>query len=232
MEHEILDIANNWASLCARCLQCGRKKISCPAKIICINCSTPGHKAAACNLPSSTCPVKSSLPGNHIDQSHIKLAMTNFARRAAKRPRTVRCEACSAYGNLAKSCFKRKREQLWKWIPKIPPPSHSTPDASVSTASPPLPATLPRQAIELSVSPAMAKYPLNPVHFLPPGWAVEPGPADRLVLSGMVVHPIPPPTMIPSPSLKQTSSSLTIAVQLYVPSSKGFCMKNNSSPLK
>lgn len=38
----------------------------------------------------------------------------------------------------------------------------------------------------------MANYPLNPVPFLPPGFAVEPGPADRLVRSGMVVGPIPP----------------------------------------
>ena len=38
----------------------------------------------------------------------------------------------------------------------------------------------------------MANYPLNPVPFLPPGFAVEPGPADRLVRSGMVVGPIAP----------------------------------------
>ena len=38
----------------------------------------------------------------------------------------------------------------------------------------------------------MANYPLNPVPFLPPGFAVEPGPADRVVRSGMVVGPIPP----------------------------------------
>lgn len=38
----------------------------------------------------------------------------------------------------------------------------------------------------------MANYPLNPVSFLPPGFAVEPGPADRMVRSGMVVGPIPP----------------------------------------
>ena len=38
----------------------------------------------------------------------------------------------------------------------------------------------------------MANYSLNPVPFLPPGFAVEPGPADRLVRSGMVVGPIPP----------------------------------------
>ena len=38
----------------------------------------------------------------------------------------------------------------------------------------------------------MANYPLNPVPFPPPGFAVEPGPADRLVRSGMVVGPIAP----------------------------------------
>ena len=43
-------------------------------------------------------------------------------------------------------------------------------------------------------STAMANYPLNPVPFLPPGFAVEPGPANRVVRSGMVVGPIPPST--------------------------------------
>ena len=38
----------------------------------------------------------------------------------------------------------------------------------------------------------MTNYPLNPVPFLPLGWAVEPGPADRVVRSGMVVGPIAP----------------------------------------
>ena len=38
----------------------------------------------------------------------------------------------------------------------------------------------------------MANYPLNPVPFLPPGFAVEPGPTDRIVRSSMVVGPIPP----------------------------------------
>ena len=38
----------------------------------------------------------------------------------------------------------------------------------------------------------MANFPLNPVPFLPPGFAAEPGPADRLVHSGMVVGPIAP----------------------------------------
>ena len=38
----------------------------------------------------------------------------------------------------------------------------------------------------------MANYPLNPVPFLPPGFAVEPVLADRLVRSGMVVGPIAP----------------------------------------
>ena len=38
----------------------------------------------------------------------------------------------------------------------------------------------------------MANFPLNPVPFLPPGFAVEPGPADRLMRSGMVVGPIAP----------------------------------------
>lgn len=38
----------------------------------------------------------------------------------------------------------------------------------------------------------MANYPLNPVPFLPPGFAVEPGPADRVVRSGMIVGPISP----------------------------------------
>ena len=38
----------------------------------------------------------------------------------------------------------------------------------------------------------MANYPLNPVPFLPPGFAVEPGPADRIMRSGMVVGPIAP----------------------------------------
>ena len=38
----------------------------------------------------------------------------------------------------------------------------------------------------------MANYPLNPVPFLPLGFAVEPGPANRVVRSGMVVGPIPP----------------------------------------
>lgn len=38
----------------------------------------------------------------------------------------------------------------------------------------------------------MANYPLNPVSFLPPRFAVEPRPVGRLVRSGMVVSPIPP----------------------------------------
>ena len=38
----------------------------------------------------------------------------------------------------------------------------------------------------------MVNYPLNPVSFLPPGFAIEPGPADRLVRSRKVVGPIPP----------------------------------------
>ena len=38
----------------------------------------------------------------------------------------------------------------------------------------------------------MANYPFNPDPFLPPEFAVEPGPADRLVRSGMVVGPIAP----------------------------------------
>ena len=38
----------------------------------------------------------------------------------------------------------------------------------------------------------MANYPLNPVPFLPPGFAAERGPADRRVRSGMVVGPIAP----------------------------------------
>lgn len=38
----------------------------------------------------------------------------------------------------------------------------------------------------------MANYPLNPVPFIPPGFSVEPGPADRLVRGGMVVNPIAP----------------------------------------
>ena len=38
----------------------------------------------------------------------------------------------------------------------------------------------------------MANYPLNPVPFLPLGFAVEPAPADRVVRSGMVVSPIAP----------------------------------------
>ena len=38
----------------------------------------------------------------------------------------------------------------------------------------------------------MDNYPLNPVPCLPPGFAVEPGPADRVVRSGMVVGPIAP----------------------------------------
>ncbi|KAE8766548.1 hypothetical protein D1007_62204 [Hordeum vulgare] len=36
----------------------------------------------------------------------------------------------------------------------------------------------------------MANYPLNPVSFLPPGFAVEHSRADRLVRSGMVFGPI------------------------------------------
>lgn len=38
----------------------------------------------------------------------------------------------------------------------------------------------------------MANYTLNPVPFLPPGFAVEPGPVNCVVRSGMLVGPIPP----------------------------------------
>lgn len=37
----------------------------------------------------------------------------------------------------------------------------------------------------------MANYPLNSVLFLPPGFVVEPGPANRVVRSVLVVGPIP-----------------------------------------
>ena len=43
-------------------------------------------------------------------------------------------------------------------------------------------------------STAMANYPLNPVPFLPLGFAVEPGPTNRVIRSGMVVGPTPPTT--------------------------------------
>ena len=38
----------------------------------------------------------------------------------------------------------------------------------------------------------MSNFTLNPVSFLPPGFAVEPGPAGHVIRSGMVVGPIPP----------------------------------------
>lgn len=44
-EKEISNLAANWAMLCARCLQWGHKKVSCHARVICINCSAPDHKA-------------------------------------------------------------------------------------------------------------------------------------------------------------------------------------------
>ena len=47
-EEEITTLANNWAVLCARYLQWGHQKIDCPAILICINCSTPDHKASKC----------------------------------------------------------------------------------------------------------------------------------------------------------------------------------------
>lgn len=183
-EQEITELTNNWGSLCAKCLQWGHKKISCSARVICINCSAPGHKTAECNLQTRTRLVMSSEPGNQINQYPLKKVVSNITVQPTKRSGSVRCEACGFYGHLAKSCFKLRREKLWKWIPKISPPSHSASDASVATS--------PRQTPELSATPAMANYPLNPIPFLPQGWAVEPGPADRLVRSGMVVNPIPP----------------------------------------
>lgn len=47
-DEEIITLANNWAALCAKCLQWGHKKIACPARIICIRCFGPGHKANSC----------------------------------------------------------------------------------------------------------------------------------------------------------------------------------------
>lgn len=37
-----------WSTLCAKCLQWGHHKRSCPARTICLNCYAPGHKALCC----------------------------------------------------------------------------------------------------------------------------------------------------------------------------------------
>ena len=71
-------------------------------------------------------------------------------------------------------------------------PPHAPPSTSKSQKPLlcPVPSTL--QSLHPSPSSTMANYPLNPIPFLPPGFAVEPGPADRLIRSGMVVGPIAP----------------------------------------
>lgn len=38
----------------------------------------------------------------------------------------------------------------------------------------------------------MVNYPMNPFPFIPHGMTIDPGPTDRLVRSGVVVHPISP----------------------------------------
>lgn len=158
-ESEIVDLANNWGALCAKCLQWGHKKISCTARIICINCSAPGHKAVDCNLHLNNKKASSPILRNHINL-HPNNGDTSITMdRPHHRLSTVRCKSCGFYGHLAKSCFKRKREQTWKWIPKSSPSSISTPDTPHSTSvssrglaptvTPP-PAPLPTQSSAVS----------------------------------------------------------------------------------
>ena len=60
-----------------------------------------------------------------------------------------------------------------------------------STTAAPSPINAPHPTAQLHHL-SHGELPLNPVSFLLPGFAVEPGPTDRLVRSGMVVGLIPP----------------------------------------
>lgn len=198
-QEEIDTLTKNWASLCSRCLQWGHQKIHCHARVICIHCSSPDQKVI--NYPSR--PL--SKPNDSIFNDHENaIIKTRFpaqmlpnADRLSRPRTTVRCLSCGQYGHPERSCYKRLFTQRWKWVLKLTQITKSTPhvldSASISQTTPPKSTHSPSLP-PLLCSAAMANYPLNPVPFLPPGFAVEPGPANRVVRSGMVVGPIPPST--------------------------------------
>ena len=117
---EILDLSNNWAVLCPRCLQWGHHKNSCHAQLICINCSSPGHKADDCPLvpKSRTSPVlhdqfdndRSGQNTNHSGCLPISFDMPNMGSKRA----TVRGSACGYYGHVERSCLKLRYNKKWQ----------------------------------------------------------------------------------------------------------------------
>lgn len=107
---DVLALDTNWAILCARCLQWGHKKISCQARVICINCSTPDHKVSNCPLwikQQSTFGLKSTVHGNHTN--HIGFSEHTAPPEGAppKPTLAIRCDACGHYGHVARSCYQK-----------------------------------------------------------------------------------------------------------------------------
>ena len=176
----------------------GHNRINFQARLICINCSGPDHKAIAC--PKRATPASLSA-AESICTERINLPNMALPKKATASVKhcsiAVRCATCGAYSHVDASCWKRRFSLKWKWVPKVTHTHSASVLASSSTSKiqkPPL-CSVPSAvlALALSQSPSpMANYPFNPVPFLPPGFAVEPGPADRVVHSGMVVVPIAP----------------------------------------
>ena len=139
-ESDILDLSSNWAVLCSRCLQWGHHKISCQARLICINCSSPGHKASDClNFvrPQTIQTLQPTIGNTHPLPEQIAPCLTMCDK--PKRKSTVRCTVCGFYGHVERSCHKRLFNEKWQWREKSSPSTHSTPHGPASSSVSPTP---------------------------------------------------------------------------------------------
>lgn len=96
-EEEISPLDRFWASLCARCLQWGHKKINCQARIICIHCSALDHKVINCPSLNNPKFYGSNLPAHGKDITHPGSSAWFPPNVCAPPPKiaTIGCDFCA-----------------------------------------------------------------------------------------------------------------------------------------
>ena len=141
-DKDIFTLADCWAALCARCLQWGHNRSYCTARIICINCSAPEHKAINCPARYAQNPQPAQNTDNQflqhgklINHSEILASTCHSPTQRFISCSNIRCTFCGAYRHVASNCHSRRWHEQCKWVPKNINPSKNTPDGCHSASS-------------------------------------------------------------------------------------------------